>query len=459
MTRTRRTRKTSHSAAVAGPGEQTNLFPDDASAAEANVPAPNALERATAAAQFAGFVYQFHRAVDALFDLKEGEALGFEVLDDYHVEEEKEPRSLTQVKLHHNAAVLTDGAADLWKTLGTWARAVADGSLNLSTIQRVCLLTTAVLPEGSVAAAVAEGQPAEEIVKRLLAVPRSHSETLGRDFDAVHALDPDDLLCLVERLSIEGSAAPLGDAHEMLQRRLRAARFHAGTLTDARAALVGWAEGLVVSALAERRGPVITEAAFHLALTNIRDRFTQEALPARHVNAELSEAEYAGQAGSVFVRQLNLVAAGPETVRRAIRDYLRAVKERTTWIDRSEILPDRLGAYDRDLVERWEPMHEQCCEECRDADNDGLCAAGLRHYRAISLLDFPIDHRWRYRYLTTGSYHSLANMRHVGWHPKYKELLGGASGSGSDAGTVPGGDQIPSQGSAIARAREEPTGE
>lgn len=402
------------------------MFPSGASE-------PSALERATAAAQLAGFVYQFHLAVDELFDLEPGESLGIEVLDDFHVEAEGEARSLTQVKLHHSSAALTDGSADLWKTLGIWARAVSDGSLDLATIRRVRLLTTASLPDSSIAAAVARREPAEAIATRLLEIPRSESESLGRDFDSIHALDPDALIRLVERISIIGDAAPLSEAHEMLHRRLRAAGFHVESLADARAALVGWVEEQLVSALAERRGPLITEEAFHLALTNIRDRFIRGALPARHLNAEMTEAEYAGQAESTFVRQLGLVAAGPDTVRRAVRDYLRAVAERTTWVDRGEILPDLLRAYDQDLTERWEPLHEACCRECRDADDEGMRTAGLRHYEVISQLDVPIDYRWRYRYLTTGSYHSLANCRRVGWHPKFRDRLNDVHASSAES--------------------------
>lgn len=404
------------------PDAQSSLFPSEA-------PEPTALERATAAAQLAGFVYQFHRAVDELFDLEAGQSLGIEVLDDYHVERDGQAHSLTQVKLHQNPTALTDGSVDLWKTLGTWARAVSDGSLDLANIHRVRLLTTASLPDDSIAAAVAAADPAEAIVERLNRVPRSENETLARDFDSVRSLDSDVLVRLVKCLSIEGNAAPLHQTDELLHRRLRAAGFHIEFLAEARAALVGWVEEQLVSALADRRGPLISEEAFHLALANIRDRFTRGALPARHWQAEVTEAELAGQATSTFVRQLEFIAAEPESVRRAIRDYLRAVAERTTWIDRGEILPDLLRAYDQDLVERWEPLHAACCRECTEADETGVRAAGLRHYEAVSLLDVPIDYRWRYRYLTTGSYHFLANRRRVGWHPKYRDLLRGVAGT------------------------------
>lgn len=385
---------------------------------------PNALERSTAASQQAGFVYQFHRAIEALFDLKPGQMLGIEVIDDFHVEGAGKPERLVQVKLHRPRSALTDGAPDLWKTLGIWARAVADGSLDLGSVRELCLLTTATLPQDSIGALIAEGRPAEEIVVRLLAVPRSRTKSLARDFQCVHDLDPDDIRVLAARLVIRAEDTPLAGINALIEARLRASGFHAETLAEAREALIGWVEGRMVPALAAGHGPVITEEEFHLALTNLRDRFVRDFLPARFADpSTIPVAEYAGQKDSVFVRQLEAIDAPQTMVNRAIRDYLRAVKERSAWIDRIDILPDRLAAYDRELIERWEPLHEACCEECADGDEEAQRSARRHHYRTVSQLHIPIDPRWQYSYLMTGSYHELANALRVGWHPRFTERL------------------------------------
>lgn len=123
------------------------------------------------------------------------------------------------------------------------------------------------------------------------------------------------------------------------------------------------------------------------------------------------------------MRQLHLVEVSPDTVERAIRDYFRAVKERTTWVARSELLPDQIEDYDDELVRRWEPLHEDCCDNAAGGDDAALAAHGRKHFRRVQEISYPIDPRWPYQYLTLGSYHRLANIQRVGWHPEYRQHL------------------------------------
>lgn len=130
----------------------------------------NALARHTAVGPLAGYLYQIQRAILRLFDLQEGEALGLEILDDLHVEQNAVATELVQVKHHLSGHPphLTDASPELWKTLGTWAAAIVDGSLDLSTVQKLVLITNATISSNTLAEMLAKGEDVDLIISNCL---------------------------------------------------------------------------------------------------------------------------------------------------------------------------------------------------------------------------------------------------------------------------------------------------
>lgn len=391
----------------------------------------------TAAPQFAGYLYQVQLTILRLFDLEEGTAIGVEILDDLHVERDGEPVELGQSKHHQGGrpASLADGSPDLWKTIGTWAAAISCGDLRLDTIERLLLITTAAAPAGSIAALIASGGPLDEIVARLRAFPRPVGERLGRAHDAVFALTDEQLRNLVARLAIHADQPHLAETPGQVRELLRRAGFHPRTLDDAAQEISGWAWEAIVARLGTPGGVLLGEDEFRAALRYIRDGLVEGVLPARFVSATVDEAEFLGQQSATYLRQLALIGATNPVKRRAVLNHFRANSERTRWVERLEILPERLREFDRELVERWEPAFEAICDGLTGEDDElALQRRGLEHFRSIEQTEVPIDPRWIHRYLTVGSYHRLADCLRVGWHPHFHDRLAGAPGAGETGG-------------------------
>lgn len=97
-------------------------------------------EKTSASGTIAGFDFQYYFFLYKLLNLKKGESIGFEALDDVHTELDAEHQVLIQVKhsLQKNASQntvnLTELDTDLWKTLSNWVSIITDkndGRLNL----------------------------------------------------------------------------------------------------------------------------------------------------------------------------------------------------------------------------------------------------------------------------------------------------------------------------------------
>jgi hypothetical protein len=384
------------------------------------------LAKHTAAPQLAGYVYQLQQAMLRLFDLTEGESLGIELLDDLHVAADGVPSDLEQVKHHGDsqAVRLGDKSVELWKTVGIWASAVQDGSLDLSQIRRLALVTRADVVPDSVPALLTSGADPAQIVSRILELRDAAGAYAPSGLTCLCALPEEQHLALVGKVTILAGQPGLMGTVDVLAKRLRHAGFHDERLDEAVERLSGWLWVRIVEGLGAGRGVLIGEDQFHIALCHVRDDLTKDDLPLRYAEAVPDSAELAGQADAVYVRQLRLVEAGDPAVRRSIVHFFRATRERVEWLRRGDVLPDELRHFDSGLIERWEPMFETMCLDISDvSDAAALRKLGLKHFLDVERLDFPLLGRTLDHYVTCGSYHALADDVSVGWHPHFRVLL------------------------------------
>jgi len=89
-------------------------------------------DKASAADKSIGFDYQYYYFLDRLLNLKSGESVGLEILDDVHVSSSATLQLLFQLK--HTTALAASGKPvnltslddDLWKTMSNWAKIICD---------------------------------------------------------------------------------------------------------------------------------------------------------------------------------------------------------------------------------------------------------------------------------------------------------------------------------------------
>lgn len=89
-------------------------------------------EKTSAADKSIGFDYQYYYFLDRLLNLKTGESVGLEVLDDVHLTVNASLQLLFQLK--HTTSVAANGSPvnltalddDLWKTMSNWSKVIVD---------------------------------------------------------------------------------------------------------------------------------------------------------------------------------------------------------------------------------------------------------------------------------------------------------------------------------------------
>jgi hypothetical protein len=129
----------------------------------------------------------------------------------------------------------------------------------------------------------------------------------------------------------------------------------------------------------------------------------------------------------IFIKQLNLVALSHERLKRCIRDYYNAYRQRSQWVRESLLFIDDLTKYERALQDEWERLFNIMKEHIDDygdkVTEDQKCIQGKALLGRIEEINLPIRKNVSQPFIMRGTFHELANQLKVGWHIDYMERL------------------------------------
>ncbi|MFJ4921745.1 ABC-three component system protein [Streptomyces sp. NPDC088725] len=381
-----------------------------------------------ASASALGYVYQLrealHLCVNRLGSLDW--ALAIEAGDDIE-EVRRDGRTYYQLKHRAAGTKMTNASTDLWKTLRIWAHAVHGGHLDLGQTDLI-LLTTAELPEGSAGSMLQSadsGQRDEENALKALMTTRrtSRSGSLAKAFAAFDLLEPSQLARMVSRIQVIGNAPDVDAVEQKLRQAaiMAVGREHA---TSFLVRLEGWFFRRTIQQLRAGGSDAITGMDFDAVFSDLRNQFGRANLPIDEDIAEM-QADLARYSGRPFVRQMELIELGSKRVNRAVRDYMRAVTQRSRWLNENLLLPRELGGYERRLIEEWEELFDDMVDTLgREAAEAEKIAAATRIYRwAMTETQRRIRPECDEPFVAKGSFHILADDYRIGWHVDFVARL------------------------------------
>jgi hypothetical protein len=129
----------------------------------------------------------------------------------------------------------------------------------------------------------------------------------------------------------------------------------------------------------------------------------------------------------IFIEQLNLIALSSDRLKRCIRDYYNAFRQRSQWVRESLLYINDLTKYEDDLVDEWDRLFcimkenlEDFGAECTEAQK---CKYGKDLLSRIEELNLPIRKNVTQPFIMRGSFHGLASQLRVGWHVDFLDRL------------------------------------
>jgi hypothetical protein len=351
--------------------------------------------------------------------------VSIERFDDVAFDAYGTPDEIIQTKHHPPCAgSLTDASVDLWKTIKIWADLV-HGNIDLAFRVQFTLLTTGEAPEGSAASLLRVTHRNEEEAGRLLlrASGRYRNRETEPGRKAFNQLSEVERTALLNAIVVLDSSPSIVDVWDELCIVLAPAAPR-GQVEHFVQRLEGWWFGVVIEAL--RRGNAsIPLMQIDDKMDELREGFRRDNLPVDYEGVMVPPEHEQAYDQRPFVQQLQLINVGESRISYAIRDYYRAFEQRSRWIREELLFDPEIAKYELALMEQWEPRFaEQCDELGDDAPDDQKVRAGQSVFRwAERDANIPLRTVTN-RFLCHGSYHMLADVHKIGWHPEYHIILG-----------------------------------
>jgi hypothetical protein len=385
--------------------------------------------RHSAAGPAAGFAYQFERALNWLAQKDAGASIGIETADDVEVCNSDATSVLEQDKhsLDKNALPFSDRSKGLWNTLAIWIEAVESGERSIDSTSFL-MVTNNEMPdciarhiakaetESEIDACVAELQAAvkyppkhiSKMVSRVL-LPESR-ESLRAVIQSIKVSDASDGTAVAAMRSATIAHLQLPDW----------SLEHSESIVNE---LLGWLHESVMSAWHQKQPAWVQRDHFVNQLHAVLDRRKRQV---RRERAELlipvTDDVVGSEKGRPFVQQLHFISDDDTIVDTAIREFIRCNVEKARLSKEGNITDGDWKEFESVLVSRWSKIRSRVMRIRSGAAEQDV---GFDIFS-----DTTLDYREKLAgsdteqvYLTSGTYHRLADLLTVGWHPRYDALM------------------------------------
>lgn len=384
-----------------------------------------------ASGQMGGYLYQTIIALWLLIKTENPDAqLSIEKFDDIAFLENDTPFAMIQTKHQmFKQGNLGDSSNDLWRTLNSWIDyAEHDASVVENT--KFVILTTAQVGEGSIAQLLGEkNREPQKAFERLQAVAKANSGSTNSQYYQKFLSSSEEMrVKLVENMYIISSVPSIVEVKEKIMPFVRMATIskHEDSVYNN---LLGWWISEVIEGLKSKEIKTITYKHLRSVVNDKGSEYKVESLPINvDINYQPNEEELSELSGEerIFIEQLRLIALSDDKIRRCIKDYYNAYKQRSQWVREQVIYTDDLTKYEERLKREWERLFDDMSEDLEDygaqLTEGKKIEKGKQLYRKIEGLDIRIKNVDD-PFMMRGTYQGLANDLKIGWHIDFYKRL------------------------------------
>lgn len=377
----------------------------------------------------AGFSYQFERALFWLARSPAGFIIGIETDDDVAVRGTDGSQLLEQDKhsIRNNVKPFGNRSKDLWNTLATWIEALDTGEV-AAEATRFLMVTNKALP-GCIARNIGLAET-EAQVKACIA-----------ELELVATTPPQHIAAFIQRVLQPGSRANLmkliercdladvtndSSGLELRKRTIAQLQLPAWCSADSDSIadeLLGWLHRTALDSWQQKHPAWIKRDFFVNQLHAIIGQRKRQIKRERAENLiPVTDDKIGQEKGSPFVKQIHLITEDDNIADNAIREFIRCNIEKMRLSAEGNITDDDWKAFEATLKSRWHKIRSRVIRMSQAKREEDI---GFEIFT-----DTTENHREKLAgssteqvYLTSGTYHRLANMIQVGWHPRFEEFM------------------------------------
>ncbi|VVO01638.1 hypothetical protein PS691_02677 [Pseudomonas fluorescens] len=376
--------------------------------------------KSSAPGPYLGFSIQSTRMCLHLIQAPRGSVVALEVLDDVDVALPDGSAIVEQTKSGLVTNPIANWSKELWKTFSNWIDAIESGLIDLKKTRfrlYVVQKKTGAFAE-NLSFAHTETQVQKVVEEIRLAYAKEQPIGCKLYIEKFLNFAPAKLVDLVVSFELEtGNSELVGRINDCLSISVSEM-----LLEDTCHAAIGWVKNTTDALIDARQYPAIPRSEFSDWLSTFINKFSfnhllRYTLPAPSVD----QIEEHRPTALTMMRQLELVEMGDENQTEAMSDFLQAKANKVRWAKKGLVCGNEFSEFQKKLIKKWQLL---------DMENRMQYPSALELDRGKLLYMKCMDASVKLNevdspeFFVRGTYQYYSNEKIVGWHPKYRDLLG-----------------------------------
>lgn len=372
--------------------------------------------------QLLGYSIQYPRALCHLLRANSGDYVCIEVLGDVASVSATGETTSEEDKSSLSANPITDRSVDLWKTFANWIDAITSGNLVPSRTRFVLYCNKTGKPGLAAAFSAANNSKAAKAAvtktkKELNDLKAGHAA--WEYFDKVVNQNENLLLEIVERFELQTG---VGAGYDEVYKEVRNKLVPESHIDWVIKYMNGWLVQLVSERIAANQPAIITWKEFAHQWKVPFDRARRLELIDFALESPLDKEIVANQRKErpKYLHQLEIIEASDDEVIEAVTDFLKAKYNRDKWIEAEIIDESSAEEFENKLFNFWKNKNTAI-----GLTNSDLLdkQRGQLLFAECKLKSETIRNESPPCSTIAGTYHAMANVPSIGWHPNWKSLI------------------------------------
>jgi hypothetical protein len=393
-----------------------------------NQPEQSNAKSTNAAGQYLGYALQTKRFLAKLLDFDLGWTVSLEVFEDVGGEGPAGCKVAEQDKSTQDDNPVSDRAVELWKTFANWVDAVNFRKLPLN--NTVFELFVSRPKSGDIVKSFASAKSLSEAKCTLnnakqklwgtaptFPLRSTVSQTIAPYVTKVFDADESVVCQIIKNFTLEcGSGSSNADLRVMLSKKFIPEEI----IDDALDYALGWVKTQTDTLLEKGEPARISVAEFRAVMESFVRRHDRTAILVTFAGDPNKDEIETHLKIKTYVRQLEIIDSEDGEKLKAVSDFLRAAVDRTKWSQKGWVNASSFEEFEDALLRAWGNLKTKtniALASCPPVEKGKyLYAECSSHQAKLQGLEVP-------PHFVPGSFHVLADILAVGWHPDYKTQL------------------------------------
>lgn len=384
----------------------------------------------SAKGQMYGYLYQIDRTLFWLSKCPEGSVVSIETDDDIVIRL-KNDENIETIYEQDKASIkkrypFTNTNVNLWKTLSNWLTLIETKKIDV-TNSKFLLATNIPNKSDCIIKTISAYNADESIYEKaycdLLTIATTTKNNSIKPY-ATHLIRADKSLAMSLLRKIELCECPSSyDRKIFLEQIIQGLHLNDGETPhyEILKMLYGWITNACMEFWLNGENACFDPKTLWRKRDFLKQQFNLKPFIEKAANLiPISQTDQDNEKGSLFIKQLDLILVKDDEKLKAIQDFLRSKREKHNYAINANITKQHLDEYEEELKESW----QQNFWKHRRLNSDKPTEVGYAIYSET------IQHKGKlagieptYSYLSKGTYHELANVLSIGWHPSWEELI------------------------------------